>query len=169
MYNVIGNCNYSELGENVRAVKDRMIQDTLIIGMNSEKASDKIIREGTRVTLDQVIMILQTEHSTVRTLSAFSSATKSMHYLKYDRKKGSKGGKGPGQKKTPSSTTGTPSTSHNTMQKLCYHCKREYAQGHEKECRALKAKCNHYSLIGHFEKCCCKASNFPKKLQSMVR
>ena len=134
VYNVVGNCDYSELGENVRALKDRMIRDALIIGTNSEKACDKIIREGTRVTLDQVITILQTEDSMVRTLLAFSSATKSIHYLKYDCKKGSKGGKGPGQKKTPSSTTGTPSMSHNTMPKLCYHCKREYAQGHEKEC-----------------------------------
>ena len=127
MYNVVGNCNYSELGENVRAVNDRMIQDPLIIGTNSEKAHDKIIQEGTRVTLDQVIMILQTEDSTMRTLSVFSSATKSIHYLKYNRKKGSKGGKGLGQKKAPSSTTGTPSTSHNNMPKLCYRCKREYA------------------------------------------
>ena len=169
VYNVIGNCDYSELGENVRAVKDRMIRDALIIGTNSEKARDKIIREGTRVTLDQVITILQTEDSTMRTLSAFSSATKSIHYLKYDHKKGSKGGKRPGQKKTPSSTTGTPSTSHNNMPKLCYHCKREYAQGHEEECRALRAKCNHCGLIGHFEKCCRKVGNFPKKLQSTVR
>ena len=129
VYNVIGNCNYSELGENVRAVKDRMIQDALIIRTNSEKARDKIIREGTRVTLDQVIMILRREDSTTRTLSVFSSATKNIHYLKYDHKKGSKGGKGPGQKKTPSSTTGTPSMSHNTTPKLCYCCKREYAQG----------------------------------------
>ena len=137
--------------------------------MNSEKARDKIIQEGTRVTLDQVITILQMEDSTTRTLSAFSSATKSIHYLKYDHKKGSKGGKGPGQKKTLSSTTGTPSTSHNNMPKLCYRCKREYAQGHEKECRALKAKCNCCSLIGIFEKCCHKVDNFPKKPQSTVR
>ena len=47
VYNVVGNCDYSELGENVRAVKDQMIQDALIIGTNSEKACDKIIREGT--------------------------------------------------------------------------------------------------------------------------
>ena len=47
VYNVVGNCDYSELGENVRAVKDRMIRDALIIGTNSEKARDKIIREGT--------------------------------------------------------------------------------------------------------------------------
>ena len=67
VYNVIGNCDYSELGENVRAVKDQMIQDTLIIRTNSEKARDKIIREGTRVTLDQVITILQMEDSTTRT------------------------------------------------------------------------------------------------------
>ena len=169
MYKVIGNCDYSKLGENIRAVKDRMIRDALIIGTNSEKACDKIIREGTRVTLDQVITILQTEDSTTRTLSVFSSATKSINYLKYNHKKGSKGGKRPGQKKTPSSTTGTPSMSHNNMPKLCYRCKREYAQGHEKECRALKAKCNHWGLIGHFEKCCRKAGNFPKKPQSTVR
>ena len=114
-------------------------------------------------------MILQTEDSTSRTLLAFSTATKSIHYLKYDHKKGSKGWKGHGWKKTPSSATRTPSISHNNMPKLCFHCKKEYAQGHEKECRALKAKYNHCGLIGHFKKCCCKAGNFPKKPQSMVQ
>ena len=86
----VGNCNYSELGANVRAVKDQMIHYVLIIGTHSEKARDKRTREGTRVTWDQVITILQTEDSTSRTLSAFSSATKSMHYVKYDHKKAAK-------------------------------------------------------------------------------
>ena len=170
VYNVVGNCDYSELGENVKAVKDLMIRDTLIIGANSEKARDKIIREGTAVTLDRVITILQTEDSTTRTLSAFSSATKSMHYVKYDQKKGNKGGKGPGQKKTPSST-GTSTTPHNSTPKICFRCKREYIhmRVHKKECRALKAKCTFCGLIGHFEKCCRKAGNFPKKPHTMIR
>ena len=41
VYNVVGNCDYSELGENVKAVKDRMIRDALIIGANSEKVEIK--------------------------------------------------------------------------------------------------------------------------------
>ena len=170
VYNVVGNCDYSELGENIKAVKDRMIRDALIIGANSEKARDKIIREGTAVTLDRVITILQTEDSTTRTLSAFSSATKLMHYVKYDQKKGNKGGKGPGQKKTPSST-GTSTTPQNSTPKICFRCKREYIHMwvHEKECRALKAKCTYCGLIGHFEKCCRKAGNFPKKPHTTIR
>ena len=167
LYNIIGNCDYSELGPNVKAVKDQMICYTLMIGTNSEKARDKIIREGT-INLDQVITILQTDDSISRTLSAFTSATKSIHYAKYDQKKGSKGGKGSGQKKTPSSSE-TPSASQNGTPKHCYHCKRLHTKGHEQECRALKAKYNHYGQIGHFEKCCHKAGNFPKKTQSTIR
>ena len=104
-----------------------------------------------------------------RTLSAFSSATKAMHYVKYDQKKGSKGGKGSSQKKTPSSPSGTSSTSQNNPPKLCFRCKTAYSKGHEKECRALKAKCNYCGQIGHFEKCCRRAGNFPKKPQTMIR
>ena len=124
MYNIVGSCDYSELGANVRTLKDQVICDTLIIRTNSEKARDKIIREGTNVTLDQVITILQTEDSMSRT----EHSAPLQRACKYDQKKGSKGGKGPGQKKTPSSTR-TPSTSQNCTPKSMHYVKYDQKKG----------------------------------------
>ena len=53
----------------------------------------------------------------------------------------------------------TPANSGRT----CYRCKAPYARGHEKICKALKAKCGYCQEIGYYEKCCRKAGNFPKK------
>ena len=53
----------------------------------------------------------------------------------------------------------TPANSGRT----CYRCKAPYTRGHEKICKALKAKCSYCQEIGHYEKCCRKAGNFPKK------
>ena len=47
--------------------------------------------------------------------------------------------------------------------KTCCRCKAPCTRGHEKICKALKAKCSYCQEIGHYEKCCSKAGNFPKK------
>ena len=39
-------------------------------------------------------------------------------------------------------------------------------QGHEKVCKALKAKCNACGIEGHFEVACKKSGNFPQKSSS---
>ena len=51
-------------------------------------------------------------------------------------------------------------------QKLCYRCKKSYTKGHEKVCKALKAKCNVCGIEGHFEVACKKSGNFPQKSSS---
>ena len=51
-------------------------------------------------------------------------------------------------------------------QKLCYRCKKSYTKGHEKVCKALKAKCNACGIEGHFEVACKKSGNFPQKSTS---
>ena len=51
-------------------------------------------------------------------------------------------------------------------QKLCYQCKKSYTKGHEKVCKALKAKCNACGIEGHFEVACKKSGNFPQKSSS---
>ena len=53
----------------------------------------------------------------------------------------------------------TPANSGRT----CHRCKAPYTRGHEKICKALKTKCGYCQEIGHYEKCCRKAGNFPKK------
>ena len=50
--------------------------------------------------------------------------------------------------------------------KLCFRCKKNYTKGHEKVCKALKAKCNACGIEGHFEIACKKSGNFPQKSSS---
>ena len=153
VYNMVEDCDYGDS-------KNRIIRDILITGNNNPTARDKIIREGTEVTLDKVIEILEVEESTTRTLQHIDGETRKVHYVKYDKKKsGSKGGKKIHSTPQKSNSNGSQQPSGNT----CYRCKAPYTKGHEKVCKALKAKCNFCEEIGHYSKCCKKAGNFPKK------
>ena len=155
VYNLVELCEYEE------EFKDRVIRDVLIIGCNSTPACDKIVRKGSKITLDQVIDLLQFEDhfsETVQAYNSHSTGSKDLHYLKYDTKKKAKS-------KPPKHTEGNPqpkSTPANSG-RTCYRCKAPYTRGHEKICKALKAKCGYCQEIGHYEKCCRKAGNFPKK------
>ena len=51
-------------------------------------------------------------------------------------------------------------------QRVCFQCKKNYTKGHEKVCKALKAKCNACGIEGHFEIACKKSGNFPQKSSS---
>ena len=87
VYNIADVCDYLE------DAKERIIRDVLISGSSSSHARDKIIRKGPNSTLARIIEILLAEDSMSRSLQNLNS-TKSMHYVKYDKKKsGSKGGK----------------------------------------------------------------------------
>ena len=50
--------------------------------------------------------------------------------------------------------------------KQCYRCKKPFTQGHEKVCKALKAKCDGCGIIGHYQIACRKSGNFPQKANS---
>ena len=84
VYNLVELCNYG-------ASKDRIIRDVLIIGCNSDKAKDKIVRQGEKIKLQEVIETLQMEDSTRQTLSETSSSGQknfsSINYVSYDKKK----------------------------------------------------------------------------------
>ena len=86
-------CNLVELCEYEEELKDRVIRDVLIIGCNSATAQDKIVQKGSKITLDQVIDLLQFEDhfsETVQVYNSHSTGTKDLHYLKYDAKKKAK-------------------------------------------------------------------------------
>ena len=155
VYNLVELCEYEE------EFKDRVIRDVLIIGCNSAAARDKIVRKGSKITLDQVIDLLQFEDhfsETVQAYNSHSTGTKDLHYLKYDAKKKakSKPPKHPDSNPQPKSAPANPN-------RTCYRCKAPYSRGHKKVCKALKAKCSYCQEIGHYEKCCRKAGNFLKK------
>ena len=160
VYNLVESCDYGDSSE-------RIIRDVLIIGCNSDKAKDKIVRQGEKIKLQDVIEILQLEDSTRQTLTEMTSTTQKIHYASYEKKKGT----GKKQKfqsnSNPSSSSSSGQKQDSTgPQKLCYRCKKNYTKGHEKVCKALNAKCNACGIEGHFKAACKKSGNFPKKSSS---
>ena len=160
VYNLVELCNYGDSSE-------RIIRDVLIIGCNSDKAKDKIVRQGEKIKLQEVIEILQLEDSTRQTLSEMTSTTQKIHYASYEKKKGT----GKKQKFQSNSYVSSSSSSGQKQdstgsQKLCYRCKKSFTKAHEKVCKALNAKCNACGIVGHFEAACKKSGNFPQKSSS---
>ena len=160
VYNLVESCDYGDSSE-------RIIRDVLIIGCNSDKAKDKIVRQGEKIKLQDVIEILQLEDSTRQTLSEMTSTTQKIHYASYEKKKGT-GKKQKFQSNSNSSSSSSSGQKQDSTgsQKLCYRCKKAYTKGHEKVCKALNAKCNACGIEGHFEVACKKSGNFPKKSSS---
>ena len=75
VYNLVESCDYGDSSE-------RIIRDVLIIGCNSDKAKDKIVRQGEKIKLQDVIEILQLEDSTRQTLPRRKST---MHLMRRRR------------------------------------------------------------------------------------
>ena len=160
VYNLVESCDYGDSSE-------RIIRDVLIIGCNSDKAKDKIVRQGEKIKLQDVIEILQLEDSTRQTLTEMTSTTQKIHYASYEKKKGT-GKKQKFQSNSNSSSSSSSGQKQDSTgsQKLCYRCSKNYSKGHEKVCKALNAKCNACGVEGHFEIACKKSGNFPKKSSS---
>ena len=160
VYNLVESCDYGDSSE-------RIIRDVLIIGCNSDKAKDKIVRQGEKIKLQDVIEILQLEDSTRQTLTEMTSTTQKIHYASYEKKKGT-GKKQKFQSNSYSSSSSSSGQKQDSTgsQKLCYRCSKNYTKGHEKVCKALNAKCNACGIEGHFEIACKKSGNFPKKSTS---
>ena len=134
VYNLVESCDYGDSN-------DRIIRDVLIIGCNSDKAKDKIVQQGEKIKLQEVIEILQLEDSTRQTLTEMSSNVQKINYVSYEKKK-SKGNKN--KQKIQNNSNGSNSSSSRQKQtstgpgKQCYRCKKPFTQGHEKVCKAIK-------------------------------
>ena len=160
VYNLVESCDYGDSSE-------RIIRDVLIIGCNSDKAKDKIVQQGEKIKLQDVIEILQLEDSTRQTLTEMTSTTQKIHYASYEKKKGTaKKQKFQFNSNSSSSSSSGQKQDSTGSQKLCYRCSKNYSKGHEKVCKALNAKCNACGVEGHFEIACKKSGNFPKKSSS---
>ena len=97
------------------------MKDVLIIGCNSDKAKDKIVQQGEKIKLQDVIEILQLEDSTKQTLTEMTSTMQKIHYASYEKKKGT----GKKQKFQTNSNSSSSSSSGQKQdstgsQKLCY-------------------------------------------------
>ena len=152
VYNLVEACNYGDS-------TDRIIRDVLIIGCESDRAKDKIIRRGETITLNETIEILQTEASTNSTLRQFQEIQKkptaSIHYQAYDSR--SKKSKNPSNEQNSSSSSGSTES-----KRQCFRCGEPFSKKHMKECRAQNVTCNGCGIKGHLKKCCKKSGNFPK-------
>ena len=114
VYNLVESCDYGDSSE-------RIIRDVLIIGCNSDKAKDKIVRQGEKIKLQDVIEILQLEDSTRQTLSEMTSTTQKIHYASNEKKKGT-GKKQQFQSNSNVSSSSSSGQKHDSTssQKLCY-------------------------------------------------
>ena len=159
VYNLVELCDYGDSN-------DRIIRDVLIIGCNSDKAKDKIVRQGEKIKLQEVIKILQLEDSTRQTLTEMNSTVQKVNY----EKKKSKGNKN--KQKIQNNSNGSNSSSSGQKQastgtgKQCYRCKKPFTKGHEKVCKAINAKCDACGITGHYQIACRKSGNFPQKASS---
>ena len=163
MYNLVELCDYGDS-------KDRIIRDVLIIGCNSDKAKDKIVRKGEKIKLQEVIEILQIEDSTRQTLTEMNSSRQknysSINYVSYDKKK-SKSKKKFQTNPNPSSSSSSGQKQDSTGPgKLCYQCQKPYTKGHENVCKAQNAICDGCGVKGHYKIACKKPGNFPQKSHS---
>ena len=153
VYNLVEACNYGDS-------TDRIIRDVLIIGCESDRAKDNIIRRGETITLNETIEILQTEASTNSTLRQFQEIQKkppaSIYYQSYEKSKKSKA---PSNEQNSSSSSPTGSTG---SKKKCFRCGEPFSRQHMKECKAQDVICNGCGIKGHLKKCCKKSGNFPK-------
>ena len=151
VYNLVEACNYGDS-------TDRIIRDVLIIGCESDRAKDRIIRRGETITLNETIEILQTEAFTNSTLRQFQEIQKkppaSIYYQSYDSR--SK------KSKTPSNEQNSSSSSPTGSKKKCFRCGEPFSRQHMKECRAQDVICNGCGIKGHLKKCCKKSGNFRK-------
>ena len=153
VYNLVEACNYGDS-------TDRIIRDVLIIGCESDRAKDRIIRRGETITLNETIEILQIEASTNSTLRQFQEIQShekkppaSIYYQSYDSR--SKKSKNPSNEQNSSSSpTGS--------KKKCFRCGEPFSRQQMKECRAQNVTCNGCGIKGHLKKCCKKSGNFPK-------
>ena len=116
-----------------------------------------------------MIEILQLEDSTRQTLTEMNSTVQKINYVSYEKKK-SKGNKN--KQKFQNNSNGSNSSSSGQKQtstgpgKQCYRCKKPFTQGHEKVCKAIKAKCDACGIVGHYQIACRKSGNFPQKANS---
>ena len=153
VYNLVEACNYGDS-------TDRIIKDGLIIGCESDRAKDRIIRRGETITLNETIEILQTEASTNSTLRQFQEIQKkptaSVYYQSYDSR--SKKSKAPSNEQNSSSSP----TGSTGSKRTCFRCGEPFSRQHMKECRAQNVTCNGCGIKGHLKKCCKKSGNFPK-------
>ena len=146
--------------------KDQVLRDTIISGLASDKIRAKIVKEGHKVTLNQVMEIARLEVSTQHHLDRMQETAK-VNYVQYGKSTKSKKGKKSTQSGAGASSHrgdrghGTSSKPSGKGRKLpfppdtCYRCGKGRHQKVQ-NCKAVDATCRGCGKKGHFEKVCLK-------------
>ena len=148
--------------------QNRILRDTLISGIASDKIHAKIIKEGKDVTLARVMEIARLEVSTQRHIDQMQETAK-VNYVQYgkgskSKNKSKSGGKFHGTangSSGSSGSTGNPSKSGGKGKKvplptdICWRCgKGRHQKG--QPCKAVETVCRNCSIKGNYEKVCMK-------------
>ena len=133
------------------AIRDRVLRDTIISGISSDKIKGKIVKEGKDVTLAQVMEIARLEVSTQNHLDRMQETAKA-NYIQYGKSTKNKKGKR-FQHSTPSTGSDRGNRGHGTQSKpsgkgrkvplppgTCYRCGKGRHQK-DMEFKALKSVC----------------------------
>ena len=160
--------------------QNRVLRDTIISGLASDRICTKIIKEGKDVTLPRVMEIAQLEVSTQRHIDRMQETAK-VNYIQYG--KGSKKGKAKSSGRGSTSSggsgsSGKPSRSSGKGKKvplptdIHWRCGKERHQKGQ-PCKAVEVVCRKHSIKGHYEKVCMKGKsthlvNVPKASTSSM-
>ena len=149
--------------------KDRLLRDTIISGLTSDKIRAKIVKEGHGVTLNRVMEIARLGVSTQQHLERIQETAK-VNYVQYRKstkaKKGEKPQSSAGASSSGASSSGAgshrgsrPSGKFNKRPPLppdtCYRCGKGRHQKAQ-DYKAVDATCRGCGKKGHYEKVCLK-------------
>ena len=155
------------------AIRNRVLRDTIISGLASDKIRAKVIKEGKDVTLARVMEIARLEVSTQKHLDRMQETAK-VNYVQYG--KGSKGKKckpktsgnsgGSGSSASAEECNSSNASAGEAKSKgkkpplptdICWRCgKARHKKG--QICKALESTCRNCGIKGHYEKVCMKKS-----------
>ena len=147
--------------------KDRVLRDTIISGLASDKIRAKIVKEGHGVNLNRVMEIARLEVSTQQHLERMQETAK-VNYIQYGKStkfKKPQSSAGASSQGAGSHNAGTghrgsrPSGKFNKRPPLlpdtCYRCGKGRHQKAQ-DCKAVDATCRGCGKKGHYEKVCLK-------------
>ena len=155
--------------------KDRVLRDTIISGLTSDKIRAKIVKEGHGVNLKRLMEIARLEVSTQQHLQRMQETAK-VNYVQYGKSTKSKKGK------KPQSSTGA--SGHNAgaghrrsrpggkfnkrpplLPDTCYRCGKGRHQKAQ-DCKAVDTTCRGCGKKGHYEKVCLKGKHSAHSLET---
>ena len=145
--------------------KDQVLRDTVISGLASDKIRAKIVKEGHKVTLNQVMEMARLEVSMQHHLDRMQETAK-VNYVQYGKstkaKKGKKPQSGAGVSGHSAGAGGHRGSKPSGKGKkspfpldTCYRCGKGRHQKAQ-DCKAVDTTCRGCGKKGHFEKVCLK-------------